>query len=68
MAVEAGTILVLEGDNTSITISGEPRRLSLSSLASHRCRETYATCAPRRSYSGSDLKATSVSTTPRCSG
>src|ERR1039458_3585030 len=59
--------LVFEGDNTSITNSGEPRKLSSSSVASHLCCETYATSAPRRSYSGSPLKATSDSTTPMCS-
>src|ERR1035437_2415779 len=41
--------LVFEGDNTSITNSGEPRKLSSSSVASHLCCETYATSAPRRS-------------------
>ena len=47
---------VLEGDLTSITSSGAPRRLSSGSMASHRAREIAATSAARNSNSGSGRK------------
>src|ERR1017187_1266038 len=39
--------LVFEGDNASLTRSGEPCKLSSSPVASHLCCETYATSAPQ---------------------